>query len=250
MTEAGNLAVYSEPDVVSFYEKLTGLQPCEQHLFDRYLRPGMSILDMGVGGGRTTPYLSGIAGRYVGADYSAAMVEACRKAWPRLEFRHCDATNLSEFADGTFDAAVFAFNGIDYISSDEARGRCLREMARVLKPGGVFILSSHNARQLGVLPIFAGARGPQRVWRVIRSLFKSLAIGSRTLGRGVFFSGEGYLLDPVHGGLLTYASSPETMTPQLAGAGFEVMETVGGHFPEVSALYFTPWHYYAARRAR
>ena len=38
----------------------------------------MAILDLGVGGGRTTPHLSSIAARYVGADYAAEMVARCQ----------------------------------------------------------------------------------------------------------------------------------------------------------------------------
>ena len=87
----------------------------------------MAILDMGVGGGRTTQYLSQIAGRYVGADYSEAMVDTCRKRFPDQEFRHCDARDIAPFADGEFDAVVFSANGIDYIAADEGRARCLAE---------------------------------------------------------------------------------------------------------------------------
>ena len=81
--ETSNLATWSKPEVASYYSSLTYLTPCEQLLFDKYLRPGMAILDMGVGGGRTTPYLSSIAGRYVGADYSAEMIAAMRRGLGR-----------------------------------------------------------------------------------------------------------------------------------------------------------------------
>src|SRR5271157_5254557 len=51
----------------------------------------MYILDLGVGGGRTTAYLSSIAGQYVRVDYVPEMVEACRAEYPRLEFQTSDA---------------------------------------------------------------------------------------------------------------------------------------------------------------
>jgi hypothetical protein len=50
------------------------------------------------------------------------MVEVCRSRFPRLVFRHCDATDLGEFGDGEFVAAVFSANGIDYIPTDAGRG--------------------------------------------------------------------------------------------------------------------------------
>jgi ubiquinone/menaquinone biosynthesis C-methylase UbiE len=242
----GNREKYESDDVVSLYERRSDLQPCEKHLFSRYIRPGMAILDMGVGGGRTTPYLAKAAGRYVGADYSEGMIEACQRRFPDQEFQHCDATDMAAFDDEEFDAVVFSFNGIDVIRTDDGRARCLSETARVLKPGGIFIFSSHNAKLLGVWPLLADARGHQIPWRVVRSVFKSAVLAARNLGSGPFSDGVGYVRDPEHGGMDYYVSTPETMAPQLAG--FETLEVVGGHFPHVQARYLTPWYYYACRK--
>ena len=145
-TKAANLLVYRNPAVVSHYASLDYLTPCERHLFDTYLTPGMAILDMGVGGGRTTPYLSQKASRYVGIDYSEEMVRLCRDKFPRTEFLVADASDLSAFSDGSFDAIVFSFNGLDYLFPEEQRWKCLRECWRVLRAGGVFVFSSHNPR--------------------------------------------------------------------------------------------------------
>jgi hypothetical protein len=41
----GNREKYESDDVVSFYVRRSELQPCEQHLFSRYVRPGVTILD-------------------------------------------------------------------------------------------------------------------------------------------------------------------------------------------------------------
>jgi ubiquinone/menaquinone biosynthesis C-methylase UbiE len=80
------------------------------------------------------------------------MVEACRRRFASLEFLCVDATDLRIFSDRRFDVVVFSFNGIDYIPTDEARARCLLEVARVLRPGGRFIFSSHNAKYIGWRP--------------------------------------------------------------------------------------------------
>jgi SAM-dependent methyltransferase len=246
----GNLAKYETGEVVSYYARQNELQPAEAQLFARHLRPGMAILDMGVGGGRTTHYLSRIATRYVGADYSHAMVESCRSRFPGLEFRHCDATDMAPFADGEFDAVVFSFNGIDIIRSDEGRRRCLQETARVLKPGGLFIFSSHNARVLAVWPALRGAKPHQFVWRTLRAVGKSTQLTLKALRGKAFGPGEGYIHDPVHGGMDHYVSTPQTMVPQLREAGFAVLEQVAGPQPEVRSPYFVPWHYYACRKVR
>jgi SAM-dependent methyltransferase len=246
----GNLERYNTPTVVSHYEQARGLQACEQYLFDRYITPRMTILDVGVGGGRTTEYLSRIASRYVGVDYSRAMIDSCRRNWPTLEFYHCDASDMAQFANDAFDAVVFSFNGIDCIRTDQGRARCFAEVARVLKSGGVFLFSSHNARLLGLWPVLDGARLHQMLWRTVRCLYKSPLISVRAVVAGIYAAGEGYILDPVHGGMHHYVSTPSTIAPQLAAAGFSVIETVGARYPTLRARSLTPWYYYSCRKMR
>ena len=243
-----SLKTYSDPAVVSLFAKMERLQPCEELIFQRWIRPGATVLDLGVGGGRTAGPLSKIAGRYIGIDYSRAMVEACRARHPQLEFRHGDATDLSQFQDGLFDAAVFSFNGIDCIRDDEGRAKCLSEVARVLKPGGVLVASSHNARAIGVWPQLKTARGAQIPWRIIYSFFASARLAGRSLSNAAFWKGSGYVLDPVHGGLVIYLSTPRTFAPQVELAGLEVVDLVGGRHPDVQAVWLTPWYYYACRK--
>src|ERR1700726_4422384 len=99
-----NIPIYNAPAVAEYYAALSYLTPCERLLFATYLRPGMAILDLGVGGGRTTPYLSSIAGRYVGVDYASEMIAACRKKFPQLEFETANVADLSNFSSQGFDA--------------------------------------------------------------------------------------------------------------------------------------------------
>lgn len=245
--DANNIK-YESDEVVSYYARQRQLQPAESWLFARHVRPGLAILDIGVGGGRTTPYLARDARRYVGADYSQPMVETCRARFPALEFYHCDATDMTQFADGEFEVVVFSFNGIDVIGSDEARRCCFQETARVLQPGGTFIFSSHNARVLGVLPTLVGARPHQIVWRAVRAVGKTAQLILRALRSSAFAVGEGYIRDPEHGGMFHYVSTPQTMEPQLHRAGFEVLERVAGPSPQICSSWFTQWHYYACRK--
>jgi len=98
------------------------------------LGPGGSALDVACGSGKLTAELSRIAGafgRVVGLDFSLAMLEVARREHPGLEFREGDALNLA-FPDTEFDATTMAF-GLRNLA-DPVKG--LREMCRVLKPGG------------------------------------------------------------------------------------------------------------------
>ena len=134
--QAANWRVYTNPEVASHYASLNYLTPCETLLFDSLLKPGMVILDIGVGGGRTTPRLSKGAARYAGIDYSEEMIRICRGKFPKQEFFLAGASDLSMFPDDTFDVIVIAFNGLDYVLPDEKRRQCLQECGRVLRSGG------------------------------------------------------------------------------------------------------------------
>jgi len=151
---AANLEIYNRPDVAADYAVLDYLTPCERLLFDLHIKPGAAILDLGVGGGRTTPYLSSKASRYVGVDYAPEMIRACRQKYPGLEFLVAEASNLSALEASSFDAVVCAFNGLDYVIPDEARALCFKECWRVLKPEGVLLFSSYNPRSILVRPIW------------------------------------------------------------------------------------------------
>jgi len=98
------------------------------------LEPGGSALDVACGSGKLTAVLSRIAGprgRVVGLDFSPLMLEIARRDHAGIEFLEGDALSLP-FDDGSFDAATIAF-GLRNLSNP-VRG--LREMLRVVKPGG------------------------------------------------------------------------------------------------------------------
>ena len=152
LSTATNLQTYDAMAVAAHYATLDYLTPCERVLFEIYIPAGSAILDLGVGGGRTTSYLAKWATRYVGVDYAPAMVKACEARFPCLEFKVVDAANLAIFPDASFDLVVFAFNGIDYVLPEESRQSCFKQVHRVLKANGVFIFSSHNPRAVLVRP--------------------------------------------------------------------------------------------------
>jgi demethylmenaquinone methyltransferase/2-methoxy-6-polyprenyl-1,4-benzoquinol methylase len=98
------------------------------------LAPGGSALDVACGSGKLAAALARVAGsggRVVGLDFSPQMLEIARRDHPGIQFLEGDALNLP-FDDAGFDAATIAF-GLRNLA-DPVRG--LREMGRVVKPGG------------------------------------------------------------------------------------------------------------------
>lgn len=239
--------IYSDERTVDFYAAAQGLQRGEREVFAKFIQDGAHILDIGVGGGRTTPYLSARAGRYLGVDYAEPMVEICRRKYPGLDFEHMDASNLAGLPDNSFDVVVFSFNGIDCLPSNDLRSACLKSVHRVLRPGGHFIFSSHNARVLFIKPDYQGADLLRRIWRTIRTL-RNLSLVVRQLGRQAFYRGEGYIVDPVHGGHFMHVTTPELAHEELRRHGFDVVETLDAVSQGASSQWTAPGYYFVARK--
>ncbi|MDJ0730073.1 MAG: class I SAM-dependent methyltransferase [Crocosphaera sp.] len=148
-----NLKTYLTSDVVNYYQYLEQLQPAEETLIKRlrHQLPTMKMLDLGVGGGRTTKHFFPLVQDYIGLDYSVAMIEACQQRFIHsnqpIKLMVGDARDLSQFADNSFDFILFSFNGIDYISH-EHRLTTLQEISRVGKSGGYLFFSSHNLQAI------------------------------------------------------------------------------------------------------
>src|SRR5262249_54601308 len=140
----------NSPTIAAGYAREEYITACEHMLFNSYIEPGMAILDVGVGGGRTSRYLAGNASRYVGIDYAPEMVRVCRRRFPQWEYLEASATDLSPFPSGSFDVVLLSYNMIDDLIPDESRWRCLRECHRVLHENGFLIFSSHNPRAIFV----------------------------------------------------------------------------------------------------
>src|SRR3954466_12235508 len=98
------------------------------------LSPGARALDVATGTGDLAIELKrrvGPEGEVVGSDFSERMLELARAKAADGRFEHGNALELP-YEDGTFDAATVGFGARNFI--DLAAG--LREMARVMRPGG------------------------------------------------------------------------------------------------------------------
>ena len=100
------------------------------------------VLDVGTGTGNVVLGAArcvGARGRVIGVDLSSAMLQEARRRAGGLsvEFLEMDAETLG-FGDGTFDVAVSSLlAGPDVV-------RALREMHRVLRPGGRAVFASYT----------------------------------------------------------------------------------------------------------
>ena len=126
------------------------LEPAQTRLLHlAALQPGERVLDIACGTGLVTfpaARAVGVSGEVLGTDISDRMVEAAREEAGRLglsqaTFARMDAEEL-RLPDAGFDAALCAL-GLMYVPEPLV---ALREMLRVLKPGGRAVVAVWGAR--------------------------------------------------------------------------------------------------------
>jgi ubiquinone/menaquinone biosynthesis C-methylase UbiE len=168
-----NQKAYESKKIVTAYRNSDGLQKAEKTILNIIKKrlSGTSMLDIGVGAGRTTVCFAPLVKKYFGIDYSAGMIDACRERFKDhlggWEFKVCDVRSMEMLAENSFDFILFAYNGIDYISYDD-REKAFEEIKRVSKPGGIFCFSAHNVHALRRFLKINLSLNPLRVFQALK----------------------------------------------------------------------------------
>jgi len=117
-------------------------QPLDAELLERHVPRSARVLDVGCGYGRLTAELArrGYA-RVVGVDASQEMIRRGRTLHPGVDLRSVRGDVLP-FWERSFDA-VLLVDVLTCLPSDEDLSFLLEEVARVLGPGGVVVVSDH-----------------------------------------------------------------------------------------------------------
>lgn len=106
---------------------------------------GKKVVDIGCGFGYGTSLMAAYADHITGVDYDAATIEA-----NKIRYQHIHNISFVQssvppvaFADSSIDV-VTAFQFIEHI---EKRREFIKDVLRVLRPGGIFLLTTPNARK-------------------------------------------------------------------------------------------------------
>lgn len=118
----------------------------DPELLAAYVPRAARVLDYGCGYGRLTAELTALGYAEVhGVDPSRAMIERGRRAHPGLRSRLAHQTAIplpraDGYADGSYDAALL-FVVLNCVPDDADQRAIVRELARLVRPGGVLYVS-------------------------------------------------------------------------------------------------------------
>jgi len=222
-----NKELYKRHDIVQSYVNNNGLALPEKTIFALLSNalPQMRMLDIGIGGGRTTYYFVPLVKDYVGTDYAEEMIVACKERFSKekeLSFYTCDVRDMSIFPDSSFDFILFSFNGLDYISHKD-RLKALKDIQRVAKKDALFCFSSHNIEYLHKLFELKSLIGwnPKKSIRKIKKWQKLRKMYSNEEYQKLKSSQYSFFLDGSHDfSLKTYYIKPAYQIQQLENNGF------------------------------
>lgn len=215
------------------------LEHWHRYLLARELVAGKTVLDIACGEGYGSALLAETAAKVTGVDISDEAVRHAAKAYtrPNLHFLpgSCAAIPLD---DGSVDAVV-SFETIEH--HDQHAGM-MAEVRRVLRPGGLLIISSPDRLEYSVLP---NNSNEYHVKELFRHEFESLLSAHfrhwAMLGQRVLF-GSGLFLEGGASPVATYAGPDEsddrrTRADGMARPLYLVAVATDGELPVISSSF-------------
>lgn len=127
-------------------EEITSDNPIHQRLFKAYVVASDyaegDVLEVGCGEGRGIDLLMQKARSFTAVDKIKPVIDSLQKKYPQGKFMSMNIPPLSGLNDNTYDVVV-SFQVIEHIEDDSL---FLKEIHRVLKPGGTALLTTPNRR--------------------------------------------------------------------------------------------------------
>lgn len=99
-----------------------------------------NVLEVGCGEGRGLEVLSSLCSAYTALDKNKALLDDLSQKYPNFTFLETNVPPFSGIGSNVFDC-VIAFQVIEHIPNDDL---FVKEIHRVLKPGGIVIITTPN----------------------------------------------------------------------------------------------------------
>lgn len=183
---------------------------------------GGPVLELGVGSGRLALPLADRALEVYGIDASRAMLDRLR-AKPgaeALRLTEGDMAVLDLRDPPPFSVVFVAFNTFFNLGSLDAQRRCLRRVAELLAPNGIFVLEAFVPVEDDT-PATTGSVAPRRITveEVVLTVSQHDPAGQTITGQHIHVSEAGIRLRPWH---VRYAT-PAQLDAMAETAGLELL---------------------------
>ena len=147
----GRLIFFAQTASSTYWDDLWSRNPTEYHrslrghlphqlraTFLRSVKPGVRVLEAGCGLAHFTVACNALGYKAEGLDWAKNTVTILKTQFPKIPFFVGDVRRL-DTADNTYDA-VYSPGVIEHF--EEGPEQILSEMVRILKPGGIALISS------------------------------------------------------------------------------------------------------------
>lgn len=127
-----------------FCDELEG-KPFDRNLLQRFAEaiPGGSVCDLGCGPGHVAAHLESLGIDVIGVDLSPRMIAEAKRRYPSIGFQVGDMLDLKMEAGSL--GGIMALYSIIHLRRDMLQ-EAFRETHRVLRPGGLLLVSFHKGR--------------------------------------------------------------------------------------------------------
>lgn len=156
-------------------DQIASDNPIHQRLFKAYVVANDyvhgNMLEVGCGEGRGIDTLLPKVTQYTAVDKIKPVIDDLQKKYPQGIFKSMNIPPLGGLADNTYDSIV-SFQVIEHIDADLL---FLKEIHRVLKPGGIALLTTPNrSMSLSRNPWHVREYLPEELTRLAQKLFSSV----------------------------------------------------------------------------
>jgi ubiquinone/menaquinone biosynthesis C-methylase UbiE len=146
MNNKNNKLTWNLPPLVEWYKSRTHIQEGEKKILELVNFSNMNMIDIGVGGGRTTIHFAPLVNNYLGIDIIKDFTDFLEKKYinsPTYKFKCMDVLDLDK-QNNKYDFVLFSHNGIDNLLDIQSYINALNNMNTICSNNGYVCFSSHN----------------------------------------------------------------------------------------------------------